>query len=29
MTDQNIDMFAPDVSPILSNYLGQYIREEN
>ena len=23
MTDQNFDMFAPDVSPILSNYLGQ------
>ena len=29
MTDQNVDMFAPDVSPILSNYLGQYLREDN
>ena len=29
MTDQNVDIFAPEVSPILSNYLGQYLREEN
>ena len=29
MTDQNVYMFAPDVSPILSNYIGQYLREDN
>ena len=27
MTDQNVDMFALDVSPILSNDLGQYLKD--